>query len=148
MNICVSLLRIWRTDAILISAIFFIHRKIKTGIFRRANWLEPSLLRAVEGGFLIYLMSQFENSKQIEYLIIFAIMFHHYDVMYRSLQGKHKPDWLNALGLTWPIRLLVITLLATKMEWLNIYFLLVFVGPSSLQWMATMITNNRANRIA
>ena len=122
--------------------------KIKTGIFRRANWLEPSLLRAVEGGFLIYLMSQFENSKQIEYLIIFAIMFHHYDVMYRSLQGKHKPDWLNALGLTWPIRLLVITLLATKMEWLNIYFLLVFVGLSSLQWMATMITNNRANRIA
>ncbi|MEN9679892.1 MAG: hypothetical protein RLZ57_1021 [Actinomycetota bacterium] len=122
--------------------------KIKTGIFHRANWLEPSLLRAVEGGFLIYLMSQFENAKQIEYLIIFAVMFHHYDVMYRALQGKRKPDWLTALGFTWPIRLLVITLFATKIEWLNIYFLVVFVGLSSLQWMATMVANNRANRIA
>ena len=117
--------------------------RINTGIFRRANWLEPSLLRAIEGGFLLYLMMQFESAKEIEYLILFAIMFHHYDVMYRALQGKKKPDWLNFLGLTWPGRLLVISLFALNMEWLNIYFLTVFVLIASLQWVGTMLSKNR-----
>ena len=117
--------------------------RIKNGIFRRANWLEPSLLRAIEGGFLIYLMTQYNGAKEIEYLILFAIMFHHYDVMYRALQGKQKPIWLNILGLTWPGRLLVISLLASKMEWINIYLLLVFVALASLQWVGTMMSKNR-----
>lgn len=117
--------------------------KIKSGFLRRANWLEPSILRAIEGGALIALMNFSNAQNELKYLLIFAIMFHHYDVMYRALQGKQKPDLLNALGFTLPLRLLVITLLISKIDWLTSYFLLVFVALSSAQWIATMVRKHR-----
>ena len=117
--------------------------KIKTGLFRRANWLEPSILRAIEGGALILLMNFSNTQNEFKFLIIFAVMFHHYDVMYRALQGRQKPNLLSALGLTWPLRLLVIALLISKLEWLNLYFLVVFVALSSAQWVWVMVRKNR-----
>lgn len=116
---------------------------IKRGIFRRLNWLEPSILRAAEGALLLYFVSLSEAANEVEFLIIFAIMFHHYDVMYRALQSKRKPNWLIALGLTWPGRLLVIAIAVHHLQWLNIYFLALFVGISSVQWVSTMLTKNR-----
>jgi hypothetical protein len=117
--------------------------KIKTGLFRRANWLEPSILRAIEGGALILLMNFSNTQNEFKFLIIFAVMFHHYDVMYRALQGRQKPNLLSALGFTWPLRLLVIALLISKLEWLNLYFLVVFVALSSVQWVWVMVRKNR-----
>ena len=115
----------------------------KRGLFTKLNWLEPSIIRAIEGAILIYIVSITEAANEIEFLLIFAIMFHHYDVMYRALQGREKPKWLQILGLTWPGRLLVIALLTFNLNWLNWYFLVLFVGISSIQWAATMVKKNR-----
>jgi len=111
-------------------------------ISMRFAWLEPSLLRALELGALIGLFAltgKFsDDSPAAAFVILFSIAFHHYDNLYRAMQGEQKPQWLSWLGLTVPGRLLLLTvvaLLGAGLEPIAGYFLVLFLGVSSTQWV-------------
>jgi hypothetical protein len=111
-------------------------------ILMRFDWLAPSLLRALELGALIGLFAltgKFGNdSAAAAFVILFSIAFHHYDNLYRAMQGEQKPKWLSWLGLTVPGRLLLlaaVALLGVGLEPIAGYFLVLFLVVSSIQWV-------------
>jgi phosphatidylglycerophosphate synthase len=119
---------------------------VKRTFMSRASWIEPSILRAIE---LIVLIAAFEYQGALgvaSFMILFAIVFNHYDNLYRALQGEKKPSWLSALGFFVGGRVLLIGV-ALILGWhLSIfawYFSVLFLGISSIQW----VLEHRANRI-
>ena len=109
----------------------------------RFDWLEPSLLRALELGALIVLFSAtgiFAGESAVAaFVILFSIAFNHYDNLYRAMQGEQKPQWLSWAGLTVPGRLLllsVVDLLGIGLEPVAGYFLVLFLVVSSVQWVS------------
>jgi hypothetical protein len=124
-----------------------IARQLDLGIksktfFARFDWLEPSLLRAIELGVLIALFA-FTGKLSGElgiasFVILFSIAFHHYDNLYRSMQGEEKPKWLSALGLSVPGRIIVLvaaTLIGFNLLIFAAYFSVLFLVASSIQWV-------------
>jgi hypothetical protein len=108
----------------------------------RFDWLEPSVLRVLELGVLIVLFSATGNligeSAVAAFVILFSIAFHHYDNLYRAMQGEQKPTWLRFAGLTVPGRLLllaVVDLFGIGLEPVAGYFLFLFLVVSSVQWV-------------
>jgi phosphatidylglycerophosphate synthase len=119
-------------------------------VLTRFDWLEPSLLRAIELGLLITLFAvtgNLEGSLGIaSFVILFSIAFHHYDNLYRSMQNEEKPKWLSVLGLSVPGRIIVIlaaTLGGLNLTFLAAYFSLLFLVASSIQWVISR--NSKAN---
>jgi CDP-alcohol phosphatidyltransferase/Family of unknown function (DUF5941) len=105
----------------------------------RFDWLEPSLLRAFEGAFFIWVALITDVSRPVIFLLLFAILFNHYDNMYRALQNERKPKWLSIAGgyILGRIALVGIFLalgwsLVPLVWYLGILFFLV----SSGQWVA------------
>jgi phosphatidylglycerophosphate synthase len=111
---------------------------------KRFDWIEPSLLRLLEVGFLIWVFSTVGEIGIPTYIIIFSVIFHHYDNLYRALQGEKKPNWLSALGLFIGGRILVLGIAALQ-EWplhyFAWYFGILFLFVSSLQWVLAHRTN-------
>jgi hypothetical protein len=108
----------------------------------RFDWLEPSLLRAVELGALIALFALSGNLEGnlgiASFVILFSIAFHHYDNLYRSMQNEEKPKWLSVLGLSVPGRIILLAaapLLGVDLVVIAIYFLVLFLVVSSVQWV-------------
>lgn len=119
---------------------------IKRTFMSRASWIEPSLLRALEMLILITAFAHFEVLGVASFILLFAIIFHHYDNLYRSLQNENKPRWLSAMGLYVGGRVLVIgvaLILGWDLSPLAWYFSLLFLGISSIQWVG----EHRQNRI-
>ena len=105
----------------------------------RFDWLEPSLLRAFEGAFFIWVALITDVSRPVIFLLLFSILFNHYDNMYRALQNERKPKWLAIAGgfILGRIALVGIFLalgwsLVPLVWYLGILFFLV----SSGQWVA------------
>ena len=117
----------------------------------RFDWLEPSLLRAVELGAIIALFAatgNLEGSLGVAgFVILFSIAFHHYDNLYRSMQNEQKPKWLTVVGLSVPGRI-VLLVLATILGWnltfIAAYFSVLFLVASSFQW----VVSHRARSIS
>ena len=110
--------------------------------FIRFDWLEPSLLIALELGLLIALFAFTGNlSGELgiaSFVILFSIAFHHYDNLYRSMQGEQKPKWLAWMGLRIIGRLAVVSLATAGILeiWLIAgYFGAIFLLGSSIQWV-------------
>jgi hypothetical protein len=108
----------------------------------RFDWLEPSLLRALELGFITALFAftgNLEGTSGIaSFVILFLIAFNHYDNLYRSMQGEQKPGWLSVLGLGIFGRVLLIsvaTLLGVDLTPFAFYFVALFLFVSSFQWV-------------
>jgi hypothetical protein len=108
----------------------------------RFDWLEPSLLRALELGALIALFAlsgSFEGNLGIaSFVILFSIAFHHYDNLYRSMQNEQKPKWLSVLGLSVPGRIILLAaapLLGLDLVVFAVYFSVLFLVVSSIQWV-------------
>ena len=108
----------------------------------RFDWLEPSLLRALELGALIALFALTGNlSGELgiaSFVILFSIAFHHYDNLYRSMQNEEKPRWLSVLGLSVPGRIILLvaaTLLGLELAVFAVYFSMLFLVVSSIQWV-------------
>jgi hypothetical protein len=119
---------------------------IKRTFMSRASWIEPSLLRALEMLILITAFAYFEVLGVTSFILLFSIIFHHYDNLYRSLQNECKPKWLSAMGLYLGGRVLVIgvaLILGWNLSLLAWYFSLLFLGISSIQWVG----EHRQNRI-
>jgi Family of unknown function (DUF5941)/CDP-alcohol phosphatidyltransferase len=111
-------------------------------LFTRFDWLEPSLLRALELGVLIALFAFTGNlSGELgiaSFIILFSIAFHHYDNLYRSMQNEEKPKWLSVLGLSVPGRIILLvaaTLLGLDLTVFAVYFSVLFLVASSIQWV-------------
>jgi phosphatidylglycerophosphate synthase len=110
----------------------------------RFDWLEPSLLRALELGAIIALFAvtgHLEGSLGVEgFVILFSIAFHHYDNLYRSMQNEQKPKWLTVLGLSVPGRLALLvlaTILGWNLTFIAAYFSVLFLVASSFQWVVS-----------
>lgn len=105
----------------------------------RFDWLEPSILRALEGAVIIGLTVISDLNRPTAFLLLFAIIYGHYDNLYRALQGEHKPKWLSLAGafITGRIALLGLFVIfswsITPLVW---YFGVLFLVVSSIQWVA------------
>jgi len=117
----------------------------------RFDWLEPSLLRAVELGALIALFAltgNFEGNLGIpSFVILFSIAFHHYDNLYRSMQKEEKPQWLSLMGLSVPGRIFLLsaaTLLGLDLTVFASYFSVLFLVASSIQWVISHSTKAKS----
>jgi hypothetical protein len=109
---------------------------IMTGKFA---WMAPALLRLFELG-LVFAIAR---NNPVAYLWIFAIAFHHYDALYRSLAGFEMPKNINTYGLGFLGRSLIIIMTAlgilipldVALLIGGIAFSALFVGYASRQWM-------------
>ena len=115
---------------------------ITQSFLTRFDWLEPSVLRALELGALIALFALTGNLEGdlgvAGFVILFSIAFHHYDNLYRSMQKEEKPKWLSILGLGVPGRLVLLiaaTLLGLNLAVFAMYFSVLFLVISSFQWV-------------
>ena len=109
----------------------------------RFDWLQPSILRLLEGVFYIALAVTTEIDRSLLFLLLFAILFNHYDNMYRALQSETKPQWLSIAGGFIAGRLFVVSLLVyfeISLQPLLYYFLALFFVISSVQWIASRKT--------
>ena len=119
---------------------------LKLKFIKRFDWLEPSLLRAVETLLLLWIFITNEQINTVNFIVIFTIVFHHYDNLYRSLQNERKPIWLSRLGLFIEGRLLLSGIAAFgewNLSYIAWYFALLFLITSSLQW----VLSHRANKV-
>jgi hypothetical protein len=104
----------------------------------RYDWLEPSILRLIEGGLIIAAYVVMDLNQYQTFFILFAILFSHYDSMYRALAGEKKPKWLSLLGLYIPGRLLLIAAFIAadfSLTPLMYYFATLYFLVASLQWV-------------
>ena len=120
---------------------------IRRTISTRASWIEPSIWVAIEGIILIALFASQGLMAETSFLLLFAILFHHYDALYRALQNEKKPIWLQVAGLYLGGRVLVIgifLLFGLSEALLTGYFTLLFVFLASGQW----VLSHKQNKVS
>ena len=120
---------------------------IRRTISTRASWIEPSIWVAIEGIILIAIFASQGLMAGTSFLLLFAILFHHYDALYRALQNEKKPIWLQVAGLYLGGRVLVIgifLLLGLSEALLTWYFTLLFVILASGQW----VLSHKQNKVS
>lgn len=119
---------------------------VRLSFLKRFDWIEPSFLRVIEFAFLLWVFIRNEQINMVSFIIFFAIVFHHYDNLYRSLQNEKKPIWLSSLGLFIEGRLLVLAIAAFSgwsLDYFAWYFSTLFLVISSVQW----VLSHRANKV-
>ena len=119
---------------------------VRLSFLKRFDWIEPSFLRVIEFALLLWIFIMNEQIKIATFIIFFAIVFHHYDNLYRSLQNEKKPIWLSSLGLFIEGRLLVLAIAAFSgwsLDYFAWYFSTLFLVISSVQW----VLSHRANKV-
>lgn len=105
----------------------------------RFAWSVPAILRLFELGLVLSIAHDYP----IAFLWIFAVAFHHYDALYRTLAGFEIPANIKTQGLGFLGRSLVIVLAALgfvislEMTLLlgGILFSALFIGYASKQWL-------------
>ncbi len=119
---------------------------VRLSFLKRFDWIEPSFSRVIEFAFLLWIFIRNEQINMVSFIIFFAIVFHHYDNLYRSLQNEKKPIWLSSLGLFIEGRLLVLAIAAFSgwsLDYFAWYFSTLFLVISSVQW----VLSHRANKV-
>ena len=117
----------------------------------RWGWAIPALLRLLELGAVTVLVLQvFPDAEVIAYVWLFVVAYHHYDTLYRALNGASVPRWIVWTGLGWDGRLIVVAGLAllaasasaftTGLLVMTIALFILFVPVASGQWL-------RSNRV-
>ncbi len=120
---------------------------IRRTISTRASWIEPSIVVAIEGIILIAIFASQGLMAGTSFLLLFAILFHHYDALYRALQNEKKPIWLQVAGLYLGGRVLIIgifLLLGLSEALFTWYFTLLFVFLASGQW----VLSHKQNKVS
>ena len=104
----------------------------------RFGWAVPSFLRLIELGLVVLI----GYSEPLAFITLFAIAFHHYDTMYRSLEGNVFPAALTKAGLGFEGRMLVLLVLFGQfhaplhdtLALIGGYLFAVLVIRSSITW--------------
>lgn len=111
----------------------------------RAAWSVPAVLRLLELGVVALVALLWHPSVAVAAFWWMAIVaFHHYDTLYRAMQGFAAPRWLVWLGLGWEGRtILVVGLgiagvaaLSTGLAWGAAVLAALFVVVASVQWLS------------
>lgn len=112
----------------------------------RGGWAIPAGLRLLElGTVAVVALVWLPAATVLAFWWIAIIAFHHYDVLYRALQGVATPRWLTWSGLGWDGRTLLIVLAAlgglALLEGLLAVGIavwsLLLVVVASIQWLAS-----------
>ncbi|MGV9304862.1 DUF5941 domain-containing protein [Nonomuraea sp. NPDC003727] len=74
----------------------------------RLDWLVPPILRLTEYVFIASVCFGHDVHPLIVFMLLGAMAFHHYDVVYRIRQHVYPPSWLSTAGLGWDGRMLVV----------------------------------------
>ena len=115
----------------------------------RWAWAVPALLRFVElGAVAVIALAWQPTVVVIAFWWMTVVAFHHYDTLYRAMQGAQPPRWLVWTGLGWEGRtvlLLVLALagaaaLAAGLGWGTAVLAALFVGVASVQWLLVQRT--------
>lgn len=108
----------------------------------RVDWLVPPILRVTEYVFIAAVGFAHDLPPGLIFLLLGAMAFHHYDLVYRLRQRVYPPAWLSTFGLGWDGRMLAVSLavIATQVTWgfaLLAGYLWVLFGWESLTcWLA------------
>jgi hypothetical protein len=89
---------------------------------------------------LIVLFFLTGNLGVASFVILFSIAFHHYDNLYRSMQGEQKPNWLSIPGFSVFGRMAFLAAavyLGLDLNFFAAYFFLWFLLVSSVQWVVS-----------
>ncbi|MEU8248227.1 DUF5941 domain-containing protein [Nonomuraea sp. NPDC048916] len=108
----------------------------------RFDWLVPPILRMIEYSFIAACGFAHDVHPALIFLLLGALAFHHYDLVYRLRQHVYPPPWLSTLALGWDGRMLVISLAAVAglmtggFVLLAIYLWALFGWESLTCWLA------------
>ena len=111
----------------------------------RAAWSVPALLRLVELGVVaLAVLVWHPTAVVVGFWWMVVVAFHHYDTLYRAMQGSAAPRWILWLGLGWDGRTIVVLVLAlagvgafvTGLTWGAWLLAALFVVVASVQWLS------------
>ncbi|MEV7970234.1 DUF5941 domain-containing protein [Sphaerisporangium sp. NPDC088356] len=108
----------------------------------RLDWLAPPILRLTEYGFIACVGFAWDVPKVLLFALLGAMLFHHYDVVYRCRQQVYPPAWLASAGLGWEGRMLLIAMgalldiVTPVFALLAIYLAALFCWESITCWLA------------
>ncbi|TMR93257.1 DUF5941 domain-containing protein [Nonomuraea basaltis] len=109
----------------------------------RLDWLVPPTLRVIEYTFVAACGFAHEVHPLLVFLLLGALAFHHYDLVYRLRQRVYPPPWLATLGLGWDGRMMVVSLVALMGPMtvgyvaLAVYLWALFGWESLTCWLAS-----------
>ncbi|MBB6555413.1 DUF5941 domain-containing protein [Nonomuraea rubra] len=108
----------------------------------RFDWLVPPILRLIEYTFVAAVGFAHQVHPLMIFVLLAALAFHHYDLVYRLRQHVYPPPWLATLGLGWDGRMMVVSLVALS-GWLTggyallaVYLWGLFGWESLTCWLA------------
>lgn len=108
-------------------------------------WVVPTSLRFLELALVAVLVLAVAPSLMVVGFAWMAVIaFHHYDVLYRALNGRAMPRWLTWSGLGWDGRTLLlligagIGLLGVVLPLGTLVWAMLLVVIASAQWLATV----------
>ncbi|MFI6501508.1 DUF5941 domain-containing protein [Nonomuraea typhae] len=108
----------------------------------RLDWLCPPILRVIEYTFIASCGFGHAVHPVLIFLLLSAMAFHHYDLVYRIKQRVYPPPWLTTFGLGWDGRMIAVSLIviiglpATGFVLLAVYLWLLFGWESLTCWLA------------
>ncbi|WP_440099012.1 DUF5941 domain-containing protein [Streptosporangium sp. H16] len=108
----------------------------------RLDWLVPPVLRLTEYGFVASVGFAHDVPPWLIFMLLGAMAFHHYDVVYRLRQRVYPPSWLATSGLGWDGRMLLIALgglagqVTLVFALLALYLWCLFSWESVTCWLA------------
>ncbi|MEV1246801.1 DUF5941 domain-containing protein [Nonomuraea sp. NPDC052129] len=109
----------------------------------RIDWLVPPILRLIEYTFIAACGFAHDVPPVLIFVLLGALAFHHYDLIYRLRQRAYPPPWLSTYGLGWEGRMIVISLAAIVgvvtggFVLLAVYLWALFGWESLTCWLAT-----------
>lgn len=109
----------------------------------RLDWLIPPILRVTEYTFIAVVGLSSDTPPAVTYVLLAAMAFHHYDLVYRVRQRIAPPGWVSLAGLGWDGRMLVVALGAMfgyepfAFAALAGYLWVLFAGESVRSWLGT-----------
>ncbi|MGW4792517.1 DUF5941 domain-containing protein [Nonomuraea sp. MG754425] len=84
----------------------------------RLDWLVPPILRLIEYTFIAACGFAHGVHPVVIFVLLGALAFHHYDLVYRLRQHVYPPPWLATAGLGWDGRMMLVSLVALS-GWLT-----------------------------
>ncbi|MDP4804894.1 MAG: DUF5941 domain-containing protein [Candidatus Nanopelagicales bacterium] len=121
----------------------------------RWGWAIPALLRLLElGAVTALVLALFPDAEVVGYVWLFVVAYHHYDTLYRALNGASVPRWIAWTGLGWDGRLIVVAAMvlfagsastfASGLLVMAVALFILFVPVASGQWL---LSNRDSNRV-
>jgi hypothetical protein len=108
----------------------------------RYDWLVVPILRLIEYTFIAACGFAHGLHPVLIFLLLGAMAFHHYDLVYRLRQRVYPPPWLATFGLGWDGRMMAVSLAAIA-GWmavgyvaLTVYLWALFGWESLTCWLA------------